>query len=91
MVNSKQRRRRQSENVKGAVNSRKFHLTLTEKANRNKDLIKTQYAIKQIFSNGDDPTRQTGRQQNSYRRETRQNFLRSRSLSIIQHIRHCFV
>lgn len=45
MVNSKQRRRRQSENAKGAVNSRKFHLTLTEKANRNKDLIKTQYAI----------------------------------------------
>lgn len=70
MVNSKQRRRRQSENVKGAVNSRKFHLTLTEKANRNKNLIKTQYAIKQIFRNGDDPTRQTGRKQNSYSRET---------------------
>lgn len=61
MVNSKQRRRRQSENAKGAVNSRKFHLTLTEKANRNKDLIKTQYAIKQIFSNGDvRPDRRAG-------------------------------
>lgn len=45
MVNSKQRRRRRSENAEDAVNSRKFHLTLTEKANPNKDLIKTQYAI----------------------------------------------
>lgn len=69
MVNSKQRRRRQSENAEDAVNSRKFHLTLTEKASHNKDLIKTQYAIKQIFRNGDNPTRQTGRQQNSYCRE----------------------